>query len=36
MFGDCAWLNEPAEWSARGADLVIVTDAKANFWRETH
>ena len=36
MFADCAWLNEPAEWSTRDEDLTVATDAKTDFWRETH
>lgn len=30
------WLNEPKQWRAEGAELVIVTDEKTDFWRETH
>lgn len=36
MFAECVWLNEPAEWSVREANLTVVTDAKTDFWRETH
>lgn len=36
MFERCAWLNEPSEWSLEDSGLDVVTDAKTDFWRETH
>jgi uncharacterized protein len=30
------WYNEPAQWSADGATLHIMTDAKTDYWRKTH
>ena len=35
-FARCTWLNEPAEWALDGSDLTVTTDAKTDFWRETH
>lgn len=30
------WLNPPASWSAENGVLRVVTDARTDFWRETH
>lgn len=30
------WLNEPVEWHLRNQHLRVVTDARTDFWRETH
>ncbi len=30
------WLNEPKTWSLQDGDLRVETDAKTDFWRETH
>ncbi len=35
-FRNGTWLNEPASWSAEGNILTMTTDAKTDFWRETH
>ena len=35
-FGGGAWLNPPAEWSLEAGRLRAVTDARTDFWRETH
>jgi regulation of enolase protein 1 (concanavalin A-like superfamily) len=35
-FKDCTWLNEPATWSATANELKITTDARTDYWRETH
>ncbi|WP_319520299.1 DUF1349 domain-containing protein [uncultured Martelella sp.] len=29
------WLNEPAEWTAEGDTLELVTDNATDFWRRT-
>ncbi|MET3601768.1 DUF1349 domain-containing protein [Martelella mangrovi] len=29
------WLNEPAEWTAKGDTLELVTDKATDFWRRT-
>jgi regulation of enolase protein 1 (concanavalin A-like superfamily) len=36
MFDQCRWLNEPARWKLRPDGLAVTTDAKTDFWRETH
>ena len=36
MFEHCAWLNEPRDWDLQGCVLTVTTDAKTDFWRETH
>lgn len=30
------WLNEPAAWRLDGDALFVTTDARTDFWRETH
>ena len=30
------WLNEPSYWGWDGDRLRVVTDARTDFWRETH
>lgn len=30
------WLNEPARWAQESGLLAVTTDAKTDFWRETH
>ncbi len=35
-FARCAWLNAPGTWELDGGRLRVVTDAKTDFWRETH
>ena len=30
------WLNEPADWHLHNQQLRVVTDARTDFWRETH
>ena len=35
-FANSTWLNEPARWSLEGERLRVVTDARTDFWRETH
>lgn len=35
-FARCSWLNAPAVWKLDGDRLRAVTDAKTDFWRETH
>ncbi|MGX8012302.1 DUF1349 domain-containing protein [Mesorhizobium sp. ORM8.1] len=35
-FKDGTWLNQPANWLAEDASLTMTTDAKTDFWRETH
>ena len=35
-FARCSWLNAPATWEWDGGRLRVVTDAKTDFWRETH
>ena len=36
MFEHCAWLNEPCDWNLQDGVLTVTTDAKTDFWRETH
>ena len=36
MFDRCTWMNEPASWSSADGRLDMVTDARTDFWRETH
>jgi regulation of enolase protein 1 (concanavalin A-like superfamily) len=36
VFPACSWLNEPARWRFEGEQLQVVTDARTDFWRETH
>ena len=35
-FERCIWLNEPGDWQLQGDRLTVTTDAKTDFWRETH
>jgi uncharacterized protein len=35
-FARCSWLNAPATWELDDGRLRVVTDAKTDFWRETH
>ena len=35
-FASSSWLNEPAHWGLEGGRLRVVTDARTDFWRETH
>lgn len=35
-FSDGKWLNPPASWQADETALTVTTDAKTDFWRETH
>lgn len=35
-FADGTWINEPAAWRAEGDALLVTTDARTDFWRETH
>ncbi len=35
-FEECKWLNPPQQWSANKTHLNVTTDAKTDFWRETH
>ena len=35
-FARCAWLNAPETWELDGGRLRVVTNAKTDFWRETH
>ncbi|MFT4037701.1 MAG: DUF1349 domain-containing protein [Thermomicrobiales bacterium] len=30
------WLNEPAVWRRERSALLVTTDARTDFWRETH
>lgn len=30
------WVNEPSDWRLDGGDLVMTTDDRTDFWRETH
>jgi len=30
------WLNEPIHWTLERERLQVVTDARTDFWRETH
>jgi uncharacterized protein len=34
-FAQCVWLNEPTKWELEADGLVVITDAKTDFWRET-
>lgn len=36
MFAHCRWLNEPTAWRSGDDDLIVVTDARTDFWRQTH
>lgn len=36
MFDACEWLNEPADWSLDDEGLTVATDARTDFWRDTH
>ena len=36
MFEGCRWLNEPREWRLDSDGLAVTTDARTDFWRETH
>jgi len=36
LLENCTWLNEPARWRLAGGVLNVTTDAKTDFWRETH
>jgi regulation of enolase protein 1 (concanavalin A-like superfamily) len=29
------WLNEPAQWSEQGSELIVTADAGTDFWRVT-
>lgn len=35
-FARCSWLNAPATWRLDEDRLRVATDAKTDFWRETH
>ena len=35
-FNNGIWLNEPKAWKADESGLTMTTDAKTDFWRETH
>ena len=35
-FTSSTWLNEPAQWDLEGERLRVVTDARTDFWCETH
>ena len=35
-FADGTWLNPPETWSVDASTLTLTTDAKTDFWRETH
>lgn len=35
-FTSSTWLNEPKHWSLESEQLRVVTDARTDFWRETH
>lgn len=35
-FREGAWLNPPASQDLQAASVTVVTDAKTDFWRETH
>jgi regulation of enolase protein 1 (concanavalin A-like superfamily) len=35
VFDDMQWLNEPPHWSVDDDTLVVTTDDKTDFWRET-
>jgi uncharacterized protein len=35
-FARCAWLNAPGTWELVDERLRVVTDARTDFWRETH
>ncbi len=35
-FSDCTWLNAPKLWAIDGNLLSVRTDARTDFWRETH
>ena len=35
-FMDSTWLNEPMQWELEDERLRVVTDARTDFWRETH
>jgi uncharacterized protein len=34
--GTGIWLNEPKTWSSNGETLEFLTDARTDFWRNTH
>lgn len=36
MFDGCTWLNEPAVWRSEADGLMAITDARTDFWRQTH
>lgn len=35
-FRGSSWLNEPAQWHLESEQLQVVTEARTDFWRETH
>ncbi len=35
-FAQGIWLNEPAAWRLDHEALLVTTDARTDFWRETH
>jgi hypothetical protein len=35
-FKQGTWLNEPAIWASGGSELMLTTDGKTDFWRETY
>lgn len=34
--GQGRWVNEPSDWRLDGDGLVMTTDDRTDFWRETH
>lgn len=36
IFRRGTWINEPAQWRVNGGTLVVTTDDRTDFWRETH
>lgn len=37
VFGrNAVWLNEPKKWSGTSDELIVETDERTDFWRETH
>ena len=36
MIEDGRWLNEPRQWAQDAGALTVVTEARTDFWRETH
>jgi len=35
-FAQCRWLNEPTNWNLDHERLLVATDLRTDFWRQTH